>query len=218
MSIRVILAGAVAASTIIGLNVGNAVAADRFGYCGVVNAYTPATQTQEGSLAVGSRVFRIAAGTTVSGTHAIEVGTKRCVAGDRDAPDRFTSLSAQATFLENTSGMVSEFKPATATAQGSLLLNGYAFFLIRAGTELPPDSASGHRSFALTISSAGDALITGRIELPPGWAAAPTTGPAPITTLPSTSTDKAAREAIPASIALLLALAAIAHVHARRLA
>jgi hypothetical protein len=214
MSSRKILAAAAAALTIVVFNAGSTLAADRFGYCGVVNAYTSPTRTQEGSLSLGSRVFRVGAGATIGGTHAIEVGTKRCVAGDRDAPDRFTSLSAQATFLENTSGMVSEFRPATATAQGSLILNGYAFYLIRAGTELPPDSASGHRSFTLTISGAGDALITGRIELSPGWAAAPTT--APIAALPSTSTSDVDSSA--ATIAALLALLAafVARVSATR--
>jgi hypothetical protein len=169
----------------VGLNAGNvATSADRFGYCGAVMAYTPPGQTQEGSVTVGTRTFRISAGLTIGGTDPIAVGTKRCVAGDRDASDRFTSLSAEATLLESTCGTVSQFTRATAAVPGSLVLNDFRFVMVREGTELSSGSASGHRCFALTMAASGDAMITGTTDLPPGQAAAPTA------TLPSTSTGE----------------------------
>lgn len=198
---------------------GASLAAERIGYCGVVKAYTAATQASDGSVTIGSRTVAIAAGTQNQGTHEPTVGQKRCVMGETDAQGRFVVLSVEASLIDSACGEVLAFTPATSANDGSLTLQVAArppvTYVVPAGTQLPPDTSSGQHCFSLDVNAAGDAIVTGIAPTPPeGGVAgrAPATRP-PVAGLPSTSTDPDIGAVLAAAMVFLIFAASLTLGH-----
>ncbi|HET7452492.1 MAG TPA: DUF5666 domain-containing protein, partial [Thermoanaerobaculia bacterium] len=106
--------------------------------CGVVSAYTAATATLPGSITIDGRHLTIAAGSTIANADQIALGAALCLhatlngAGQIIAP---SSVSADVQSMVSVCGTVTAFTAATATAPGSITIDGQTF-TIAAGTQL----------------------------------------------------------------------------------
>jgi hypothetical protein len=178
----------------------------RTNWCGLVSAWTAPTGREDatlvhladGSIAVGSRTFAIAAGTIYSLVNATPVvGQPTCLSGSLDADGRLIEYGAQPFLPACVGGALASFRPATSTAAGEVRFlvtaggpyTDYSFrYAIPAGTVLPADAGSGSYCFTLTLGATNDVVVSGARPAEGGGAASSNIPPRNPPTLPNTST------------------------------
>ena len=138
--------------------------------CGRVNAFTAATATSDGRIAIGTRSYVLRADALYSqmgqNTLALIVGRDICLNGTLDASGAFVQYVGHG-IPQPYCGRVHDLRAPTATSAGSLVIQdtGVATFIIPAGTDLSNDtpSPSGtYKCYSLAVDGAGDAYVTGR--------------------------------------------------------
>jgi hypothetical protein len=131
--------------------------------CGTVKAWTAPTATQPGSITIGSKSYRVNAGTNHGATgFVVKSATDMCLFGGLDGE---TAVSHGATVVDSPfCGAVLAFTPATASATGSLTLLhfGSVTLAVPAGTELGLPPLGIRRCVATGLNASGDVEARGR--------------------------------------------------------
>lgn len=106
--------------------------------CGTVTAFTAATPTTAGSIAIGSTVFVIAVNTTLVNQNSLMVGQPACVTLFVDASGQVTGGEVTAGVNAGASvkvcGVVTSYTAATNVLPGTLTLNGVVYTIAVGGS------------------------------------------------------------------------------------
>jgi uncharacterized repeat protein (TIGR01451 family) len=111
--------------------------------CGVVENYTPATTTADGSITIAGRTFPIAAGTSIANSSLISAGADLCMTATLNALGEIivpTSVTANVKTAVEICGVVTAYTPATSNANGLITIGGQTF-PIAAGTSITNSEA-----------------------------------------------------------------------------
>lgn len=97
--------------------------------CGVLNAYSAATASTLGSIAIGGTTYPIATGTTLTGANYLITGTSICLVGTLNAAGALSSggITAGASAKISVCGVISAYVPASATSIGSITIGGTVY-------------------------------------------------------------------------------------------
>jgi len=128
--------------------------------CGNVRAHVAATATAEGSLIVGSRSFRIAAGTApfpqqLSGDMCVNAGVD--ASGIIVRP--YNSFVIPPEPLLQACSVVRGHEPATATTQGSITLERHGRLVISAGADLGSFTLGSQRCVGAAVDRASGDFV-----------------------------------------------------------
>lgn len=204
------------------MNASAAAAAGPLTYCGTVKSYQPASASGDGSIAIGSRTYPIAAGTAPSS--ALTAGSAsgdRCVSGEIDAAGRFIRIDSAHPYgavggsgvTATICGTVADYRPPQGAQDGLLILQERGReTVVPQGTQLAlaPGSSPGQRCFSGSLNSAGDAIVTGTAPVTgPGGSPQPTVASLPSTSAAQSETHMGFIALIAALVAASLVLPAI---------
>jgi len=138
--------------------------------CGRINAFTPATATTDGSIAIGTRTYVLRADALYSqmgqNRLALVVGREVCLNGALDASGAMLSYIGHG-IPQPYCGRVQSLRAPTGAVAGSLVIQdtGIATFSIPVGTDLSNDAPSPYgtyKCYSLAVDAPGDAYVTGR--------------------------------------------------------
>jgi hypothetical protein len=134
--------------------------------CGRVSAFTAATSTTDGSVALGTRTYVLRADDLYSrmgqNTQTLGLGRELCVQGSAtgNAFTQYVAINIPSPYC----GAVIRYEPATGTRAGSLSLRdvGVADFPIPAGSSIGEVRAGARVCVVLRIDPSGDAVVSSR--------------------------------------------------------
>ena len=189
---------------------------ERVTRCGTVKAYVPATTATSGQITVGSRLFRIAAGTAYTGDPAgsrsdrTTIGQAMCLSSTLDTVGAIVEYVTQE-MSTSISATASSYTPPSSNASGVAILSYVSRYELRipAAIDAATDVARGTYCFTTSVDASGDIAASAIITCSPvnlGGAAgastpSPTTAPAPTE---SASTPTASTTATPTDSSLAL--------------
>jgi hypothetical protein len=196
---------------------------ERVTRCGTVKAYVPATAATSGQITVGSRLFRIAAGTAYTGdpagdrTDRTTVGQATCLFSTLDTGGAIVEYITR-TMDASITGTASAYAPPSGSSPGIAILSYASRYELRipAAIDAAIDIARGTYCYSTSVDASGDmtasAVLTCSSVNVGGAAGAstpsPTTAPAPTasasTPIASASTAIASPTAAPSDSALAL--------------
>lgn len=131
--------------------------------CGTVKAWIAPTDTQVGSIAIGTRTYSVNVGTRHGQTgFTPTVGKDMCLFGGLDGQ---TAASHGATVIESPfCGAVLAFSAPTASAAGSIAVLQFAAatLAVPPGVDLGRPPPGARRCFTVGVDAAGDAVVRGR--------------------------------------------------------
>jgi len=142
--------------------------------CGGITAYNPATAASSGQITVGSRLFRIAAGTTYTGDPASKsvdrttVGQAMCVSGTLDTGGALVEYLTR-TMDTSITGSASAYTPPTGSAPGIAILSYVSRYELRIPVAIDAaiDVARGTYCFSTTVDASGDMTASAVFTCPP---------------------------------------------------
>ncbi len=189
---------------------------ERVTKCGTVKAYVPATAASSGQITVGSRSFRIAAGTTYTGDPAGDrtdrtiVGQATCLSSTLDTGGAIVEYITRAMDTSIT-GTASAYAPPSPSGTGVAILSYVSRYELRipAAIDAAIDVARDTYCYSTTVDASGDMTASVVIACSPinlGGAAGAST-PSPTTAPPATtsaSTPTASATATPSEDAVAL--------------
>lgn len=162
---------------------------ERVSHCGTVSAYTRATATSSGSLVIGSRSYRIAAGVAYTGdpagdrTDRTAVGSNVCLGATLGTGGEIVEYLT-GPFRPNTGGVVIAYTLPSGGRSGiaTLSYGSRSTLRIPAAIDAAVDlSRGGSHCFSTTVDGSGDMSASAVIQCQQGVA----TGPGPATGAPS---------------------------------
>lgn len=173
--------------------------------CGRVNTYAPATSATSGQLTIGSRSFRIAAGTTYTGdpagdrTDRTKVGEGMCLSATLDPGGAIVQYLTRPIDTNIAATAVQYTPPSGPGEVGIAILSYQSRFelVIPASLDATLDLARGSYCFTTSVNAAGDLTAYAVRDCSPGGAAAgasatPTAIPSASAAPSATSTPAAA--------------------------
>jgi hypothetical protein len=174
---------------------------ERVTKCGTVKAYTPATAAASGQITVGSRTFRIAAGTIYTGdpagdrTDRTTLGQSMCLTSTLDTGGAIVEYLTR-TMDASITGTASAYTPPSGSAPGIAILSYASRYELR----IPPaldatiDVARNSYCFSTTVDANGDLAASAVIACSP-----PSVGGAAGGASPSAGTASSPPPASPSS-------------------
>ena len=169
---------------------------ERVTKCGTVSVYVPATAASSGQITVGSRSFRIAAGTTYTGdpagdrTDRTTVGQATCLSSTLDTGGAIVEYITRAMETSIT-GTASAYAPPFGSGPGVAILSYVSRYELRipAAIDAAIDVARGTYCYSATVDASGDMTAGAILACPSvnvGGAAGAST-PSPTTASPPTA-------------------------------
>jgi hypothetical protein len=179
--------------------------------CGTVKAYVPATAANSGQITVGSRLFRIAAGTNYTGDPAgsridrTTIGQAMCLTSTLDIVGAIVEYVTQEMY-PSISAAASAYTPPSGSGSGVAVLSYVSRYELRipAAIDAAIDVARGTYCYSTAVDASGDITASAVLTCPSGnvVGAAGATTPSPTTAPPPTtaaSVPTASTTATPAS-------------------
>jgi len=135
--------------------------------CGAVTAFTAATGSAAGLLALGGQTYPIAPGTTLIGQSAIAVGKNICLSGKLNASGQLvepSSVTVNPGTTVSVCGPITAYVAATDTTAGTITIGGVTF-VVTPG--VPLNGAAIGTNFCLnaTVNPAGQVILPSVLTL-----------------------------------------------------
>jgi hypothetical protein len=146
--------------------------------CGTVKTYVPATATASGQITVGSRLFRIAAGTAYTGdpagdrTDRTTVGQAMCVVSTLDTGGAIVEYLTRA-METSIAATASAYTPPSSSTPGIAILSYQSRFELRipAAVDASIDVARSMYCFSTAVDGNGDMAAVAVLPCPAGGVA-----------------------------------------------